>query len=55
MRRGIVLAMAVLGILELASAASAGTLKMKGAHYFDDDHTAASGPQVGVVLRARSP
>jgi tripartite ATP-independent transporter DctP family solute receptor len=38
MRRGFVLAVAVLAILAMVGPANAGTLKMKGAHYFDDDH-----------------
>ncbi len=38
MRRGFVLAVAVLAILGLAGAVQAGTLVMKAAHYFDDDH-----------------
>jgi TRAP-type transport system periplasmic protein len=38
MRRGFVLAVAVLAVLGLVGGAYAGTLKMKAAHYFDDDH-----------------
>jgi tripartite ATP-independent transporter DctP family solute receptor len=38
MRKRFILVVAVLAILGLVGAAQAGTLKMKGAHYFDDDH-----------------
>jgi len=38
MRKGLILSLAVLLCLSLAGGVQAGTLKMKGAHYFDDDH-----------------
>jgi len=55
MRRGFVLVVAMLAILGLVGAAHAGTLKMKGAHYFNDDHAWNKGfLKFRDVIRART-
>ncbi len=55
MRRGFVLLLAVLAVLGLVGAAQAGTLKMKAAHYFDDDHAWNKGLlKFRDVIRAKS-
>jgi tripartite ATP-independent transporter DctP family solute receptor len=55
MRRGFVLAVAMLAILGLMGAAQAGTLKMKAAHYFDDQHAWDKGYQkFRDIIRAKS-
>ena len=55
MRKGVAVAVAVLLVLGLAGAAHAGTLKMKAAHYFDDQHAWDKGYQkFRDVIRART-
>ncbi|HXZ44421.1 MAG TPA: TRAP transporter substrate-binding protein [archaeon] len=55
MRKGFVLAVAVLAVLGLVGAAQAGTLVMKAAHYFDDDHAWNKGlVKFRDVIRAKS-
>jgi len=45
MRKGLMLAVAALVVLGLVGVAQAGILKMKGAHYFDDQHAWDKGYQ----------
>jgi tripartite ATP-independent transporter DctP family solute receptor len=55
MRKGVAVAVAVLLVLGLAGAAHAGILKMKAAHYFDDQHAWDKGYQkFRDVIRART-
>jgi tripartite ATP-independent transporter DctP family solute receptor len=55
MRKGVTVAVAVLLVLGLAGAAHAGTLKMKAAHYFDDQHAWDKGYQkFRDVIRAKT-
>ena len=55
MRKGVAVAVAVLLVLGLAGAAHAGILKMKAAHYFDDQHAWDKGYQkFRDVIKART-
>lgn len=55
MRKGFVLAVVALAALGLVGPASAGTLKMKAAHYFDENHAWDKGYQkFRDILRAKS-